>query len=666
MTVTRQIAGIVLLGHVDHGKSTIVGRLLAETGTLSAAAIPELERVSRRRGMPFEWSFALDSLQAERNQAITIGSTQVRLRVGGSEVLLIDAPGHEELLAHMISGAAQARAAVLVVDVSEGIRGQSRRHAYLANFLGIRQFVIAVNKLDLVGFEESPFRELERTIIAEFGQLSLPPPLVVPVAARDGDNLTNASTRTPWYTGPTLLQTLLVLGAGDPVSGPLRLPIQDVYKFGQRRILVGRVESGRLSIGDTLLFSPSGRVARVKTIEEWNRPTVAHIDADDVVGFTLDAQVLVQRGDVASHVADAPLLTTEFRAHIIWFGERPLFEGHILTLKTGTAETTVIVDTLEDVFDLEALTPIARVPPDIASGEAGWVRCKTRTLLPLDAYAKLPLLGRFVLMDEYRPVGAGLVDLTGCDALRRRHAQQPTHVASSGHEMSSGLRAQRYGHTGAVFWLTGLSGAGKSTIAMGTEWELFQRGYYVYVLDGDNLRRGINADLRFSAQDRRENIRRAGELSALFADAGLVVLAAFISPSARDRAMARFVTGAAFHEVYVHASLATCEARDPKGLYQAARAGEIPEFTGVSAPYESPLHPDLEIDTEYLSIDESVEKLATYIDNNVSHSRLARTQTESSMDLGNSQLTGGSLTQWPDVACRSGSPARMREPAAGR
>ncbi len=612
MTQTRRTS-LVVLGQVDHGKSTIVGRLLADTNTLPPGAIEELERVSRRRGMAIEWSFALDALQAERDQAITIDCTQVRLRAGGREILIIDAPGHEELLGQMISGAAQAGAALLVVDAAEGVAGQSRRHAYLARFLSIRTFVVAVNKMDLVGFDGGRFADTAAAITAEFERLSLPAPIVVPVAARDGDNLATRSTRMPWYTGPTLLERLIEIEPPPASGGPLRLPVQDVYKFDERRIVVGRIESGVLSAGDRLLFSPSGRTARVASIERWNSPATGAARAGDVVGFTVDAPVLVERGDVASHLQDAPVLADEFRAHVVWLGERPLSTGDTLIMKTNTAETMVSVASISDVFDLESLQLTRRAaPPQILRGEAGWIRCHSRAFLAVDSHASLPKTGRCVFIDGAVTVAAGLLDLAGCGTPGGERAA-PDHVARTHHQVSPELRAMRYGHRGAVIWLTGLSASGKSTIAMAAEAHLFRKGYRVYALDGDNLRRGINADLCFSPADRRENIRRSGEIAALFAEAGLVVLAAFISPDTNDRALARAAAGDRFHEIYVRASLATCEARDPRGLYRAARAGDIAHFTGVSAPYEPPGNPDLMLDTDRLSVDEAVEQLVAYI-----------------------------------------------------
>jgi bifunctional enzyme CysN/CysC len=611
---------VVLLGNVDHGKSTIIGRLLYDTGGLPDGKLEELERTSRSRGMPLEWSFALDALQAERNQAITIDTTQTRVRYGGRQFLIIDAPGHRELLRQMLTGAAQADAAILVVDAAEGLGAQTRRHAYLASFLGLRRLIVLVNKMDLTGFCATRFAEIRDEVLSFLEQVRLQPSAIVPVSARDGDNLVTHSPRCDWYTGPCLVEALAALESPSPATeGPLRFPIQDIYKFDHRRIIVGRVESGVLRTGDTLLFSPTDRVARVRTIESWNGTPVAEVAAGSVAGITLDAPVFVERGDVASGISARPSLTADFRLQVIWFGDEPLVAGATLKARIATDEASVTVEEIERVLDPDNLTRLDR--EEVRQGEAAWIRVRSRELLAIDSHAALPQTGRCVLVDGHTTVGAGLVDLTGCPDLRPANAAAPRNVTCVSHLLQSDVRVLRNGHQGAVIWLTGLSGAGKSTAAMLAEDRLFRKGYQVYVLDGDNLRHGLNADLAFSAADRRENIRRAGHVAALFADAGFVVIAALISPSAADRALARSAARTGFHEVYVKADLSTCERRDPRGLYQRARAREIPEFTGVSAPYEAPVTPELELDTDTLDIEETVERLVSYIER---HARVDR------------------------------------------
>src|ERR1700730_7597879 len=310
---------LVVVGHVDHGKSTLIGRLLHEAGVLPRGKVEELERVSARRRAPLEWSFVLDSLQAERDQAVTIDTTRFWLKLGGRDLVIIDAPGHREFLANMVSGAAGADAAVLVIDAAEGLQDQTRRHAYLLRLLGFQQIVVAVNKIDMVGYAEARFRALETEACAFLGELGVAPRYVLPLSARHGDNLAAASARLPWWPGPTLVEGLVGFTAAVPAeAAPLRLSIQDVYRQEDQRILVGRIESGRLAVGDTLLFSPSNKLARVRSIEAWPGPAPRQVVAGSSVGITLDRPLFIERGEVASHVEHAPLLANGFRASLFW------------------------------------------------------------------------------------------------------------------------------------------------------------------------------------------------------------------------------------------------------------------------------------------------------------------------------------------------------------
>lgn len=605
--------GLVVVGHVDHGKSTLIGRLLHDTGSLPDGKAEEVRATSAKRGMPVEWSFVLDALQAERDQAITIDTTRIWFRTASRRYVIIDAPGHREFLRNMISGAAEAEAAVLVVDAAEGLRDQTRRHAYLLHLLGIRQVVVVVNKMDLCGFSESRFAAVREDVGSYLRRVGLEPLAVVPVVARDGDNLTARSGRMPWYQGPSLLEQLdALLPSPGRADRPLRLPIQDIYKFDERRILVGRVEAGTFRAGDTLLFSPSNRSARVASIESWG-PGVPPDEAraGDAVGFTLDDAIFVERGDIASHVDRPPVLSTAFRCRLFWLGEKPLTAGRSLRLKLTTNEARVTVEAIDRVIDTETLEPVAR--SEVRRNDMATVSLRGRELLAFDPYGESPATGRCVLLDGFDVVAGGVIERDGFTDRRPAVQRRSSDLYRVDHLLTPESRAIRNGHSGAVVWLTGLSGAGKSTLAMQVERELFTRGYSVYVLDGDNVRRGLNADLGFTPEARAENIRRVGEVAALFADAGIVVITAFISPYRADREGARAAAPGQFHEVYVRADLATCERRDPKGLYRRARAGAVREFTGISAPYEEPEHPELVVDTAENSLEACVDALVGYV-----------------------------------------------------
>ena len=605
---------MVVVGHVDHGKSTLIGRLLYEAGALPAGKAAELEALSARRGVAIEWSFVLDAFQAERDQAVTIDTTRLWLRRPQRDIVIIDAPGHREFLANMISGAADADAALLVVDAVEGLQDQTRRHAYLLRLLGLEQVVAVVNKLDLVGYSEGRFRALESEVRAFLGEIEIKPRQVLPISARHGDNLWAPSARLAWHRGPTLLQAIESLtGRRSAEDAPLRFPLQDVYRSDDRRILVGRVESGRLAIGDRLLFSPSNKVAQVRSIEAWPADASSAAIAGQSIGITLDRPLFVERGEIASHESQAPTLTNVFRATLFWLGREPLTRGTALRLEIATAEAPVMVEAITRVIDTDTLAN-STATEQVQRDQVAEVILRSPALLAIDEHAKLPRTGRFVLRLRDETVAGGLASVRDFPNQRSAVTIKSENVTPVDHKVTRAGRAERYGHRGGVLWFTGLSGAGKSTLAMAVEQHLFRRGYAVYVLDGDNVRSGLSANLGFSPEDRLENIRRVGEVAALFADSGMLCITAFISPYRTDRDRARAAAKDAFHEIYIRADLATCEARDPKGLYRRARLGEIAEFTGITAPYEPPEEPELIVDTGAEPIEACVERILRYVE----------------------------------------------------
>lgn len=605
---------IVIVGHVDHGKSTFVGRLLHETGSLPEGKLEAVEAMSARRGMPFEWAFVLDAMQSERDQGVTIDTTQIRFKTAARPYLVIDAPGHKEFLKNMVTGAAQAEAALLVIDAAEGIQEQSRRHGYLLHLLGIRQVAVLVNKMDLVGFSADRFGSVAEDFRAYLAELGVQPTCIVPISAREGDNLVRHSPRMPWYQGPSVVQALDSFAYTSlPVDRPLRMPVQDVYKFDERRIVAGRIEAGRLAVGDTVLFSPSNKTAKIRSIEAWHVPAPPReAYAGQSVGVTLDEPIFVERGEIMSHVENPPVLTTVFKARLFWLGATPLRIGSTYKLKLATTEATAVVEAIERSIDTAEL---ASLPPDrIERNGAGEVVLRTKRMLALDEYTANPRTGRFVLVEDHLPVGGGIVSMEGYPDQRQLVTVRATNITQVGHAVSRAARAARNGHKGGVLWFTGLSGAGKSTLALALERELFARGWQVYVLDGDNIRSGLCRDLGFGPEDRAENIRRVGEVAALFADAGFLVVSSFISPYRADRQRAREAAGEAFHEIYVKAALEVCERRDPKGLYKRARKGEIKEFTGISSPYEPPENPELVVPTDALDVEDCVALLLRYVE----------------------------------------------------
>jgi bifunctional enzyme CysN/CysC len=420
----------------------------------------------------------------------------------------------------------------------------------------------------------------------------------------------------PWYRGPTVLEAIkAVTPARPPVELPLRFAVQDIYRFDERRIIAGRVESGRMRVGETLLISPSNRTATVRSIETWSTPAARlEASAGDSVGIMLAEQIFVERGEVASHVDGAPVETNVFRARVFWLGDVPLAPGRRYELRLNTAQTAVEVLAVDHSYDPADVAP--RSENEIPRDHVGDATFRSRAVLALDPASVNFRTGRFVLLENHAIVGGGLADMRGYPDQRLALVRRATNVSRVEHRVTAKMRSARNGHTGGVVWLTGLSAAGKSTLAIEAESRLFLKGYQVYVLDGDNLRHGLNADLGFSPDDRTENIRRVGELAALLARAGFVVVTAFISPYRSDRERARLAAGANFHEVHVSTGLKTCEERDPRGLYKKARAGQIADFTGISAPYEAPETCELAIDTSGSSIENSVSELMQYIEKN--------------------------------------------------
>jgi bifunctional enzyme CysN/CysC len=611
-SVSEQLK-IVIVGHVDHGKSTFVGRLFHDTGSLPEGKLEQLQRISERRGVPFEWANLMDSLQSERDQNITIDTAQIWFRTARRQYVIIDAPGHKEFLKNMVTGAANAEAALLLIDAHEGVQENSRRHGYLLNLLGIRQVAVLVNKMDLVDYSEARFRHIEQEYREWLATLGMEPRFFVPIASKPGDNIAALSERMSWWKGQTVVEALDGFSAAQqPTDHSLRFPVQDVYRFDERRILAGRVESGTIQVGDRLVFTPGGKTSTVRTVERWNAPSHDSASAGESVGVTLTEQIFVERGTVASHETQPPYELNRVEARVFWMGRNPLRVGRPYRLKIATQETECTVESVNRVIDASSLATLSRAQKEMFVGrhEVGELTLTTRRPLAFDVHAEIATTGRFVLVDGMDVCGGGII---AEDHYPRRTVDpslKSENLYWNQGKITQAHRARRHGHPGRVIWLTGLSGSGKSTIATDLERELFNLGKNAYVLDGDNIRHGLCSDLGFSPQERKENIRRVGEVAKLFADAGFICVTAFISPYREDRRMVRsMLLEGQFIEVHVQAPLEVCEERDPKGLYAKARAHEIQEFTGVSAPYEPPDKPELVLHTDQLDVADCVARI---------------------------------------------------------
>ena len=601
---TRPLVRIVIVGHVDHGKSTLVGRLLFETGGLPSGKLEALQAASRRRGVPFEWSFLLDALQTERDQGITIDTTQISFRTRSRDVVMIDAPGHAEFLRNMITGASQADAALLIVDALEGVRDQTRRHGYLLHLLGIKQVAIVVNKMDRVDFSAERFEAISAEISAHLIGLGLTPSAVVPVSARDGDGVAVATPRMPWYDGPTVVEALDALEPMRPLERlPLRLPVQAIYKFDDRRIVAGRIESGGLIAGDEIVIMPKGKIARIRTVEGWPAaPREARQTAGRSVGITLDRELFVERGDVIAHVGTAPRDTSRIRARIFWLHDKPLTKGASILVRLGTRETRASVVNIEKAVDPGELKSVESA--SIACNHVGEIDIALAEPIAVDCHADNPRTGRLVIEINGRIAGGGLV--LSVDAGQRAIPVDIVPVRSA---LRADERSARYRHGGAVVWLTGLPASGKSTLARALERRLFSNGGAPILLDGDTLRAGLNGDLGFSAADRSENIRRLAEVAMHLARNGQIAIVAAISPARADRAAARHIADIAFREIYVSTPAEVCESRDPKGHYAKARAGSLHGFTGIGNDYQPPTEAELTIDTSTCSVTEATDEI---------------------------------------------------------
>jgi bifunctional enzyme CysN/CysC len=606
---------IVIVGHVDHGKSTLVGRLLHDTGSLPEGKFEQIQAVCRRRGMPFEWAFLMDALQAERDQNITIDASQIWFRSETRSYVIIDAPGHKEFLKNMVTGAASAGAALLLIAANEGVQEQSKRHAYLLSMLGVDQVIVLINKMDLVGYSESVFQQIETEYRAFLEKLGIRPVRFIPISARDGVNLVEPGRdAASWYNGPTLLRSLDQLPAPSAeADGPLRFAVQDVYRFDERRIIAGRVESGTMRVGDPIVFLPNNKTSTVASIERWNAPLKDSASAGESVGLILTEPIFVERGHIGSHDTQNPIEAKRFRARIFWMGDRPFSIGKRYNVKLLTQEIECQLVSVDRVIDATTLDTFSGLRLSVVKNEVAEVTIQARSPLAMDNHDRVDTSGRFVVVDERDVAGGGII--FGGTYVERERIQSTNLFWSEG-TIDQRIRMERNGHRGMVVWFTGLSGSGKSTLARALETNLFNRHMQVYVLDGDNVRQGLNSNLGFAPGDRVENIRRVAEVAKLMADAGMIVITSLISPYRADRSRARNVIlrdDLEFVEVHVSAPLQVCERRDPKSLYKRARAGEIRDFTGIDAPYEEPENPEITIHTDRESVKESVGRLLDFL-----------------------------------------------------
>ncbi|HTP45738.1 MAG TPA: sulfate adenylyltransferase subunit CysN [Casimicrobiaceae bacterium] len=602
---SRTLLRFLTCGSVDDGKSTLIGRLLYESKLLYDDQLAALEAESKRLGTAdgeLDFALLLDGLAAEREQGITIDVAYRYFSTDKRKFIVADTPGHEQYTRNMVTGASTADAAVILIDARKGILVQTRRHSYLVALLGIRHVALAINKLDLVDYSQAVFDRIEAEYRQFASSIGLADVVCIPLSAKKGDNVTAPSANTPWYRGPALLGFLETVAVeSDAESGPLRMPVQWVNRPDQHfRGFSGRIVGGSVRQGDRVRVLPSGRESTVARIVTGDGD-VEHAVAGQSITLTLNDEIDISRGDLICRTDSPASVADQFEATLVWMNEEEMLPGRPYLLRIGAKTVGVTVAPPKYKVNVNSLEHLAA--KTLHLNEIGVCNLNLDQTIAFDPYQANRDTGGFILIDRIsnETIGAGLLHF----ALRR---SQNIHWQAI--EVNKEAHARLKGHGPCVVWFTGLSGAGKSTIANLVEKKLHALGRHTYLLDGDNVRHGLNKDLGFTEADRVENIRRVAEVARLMVDAGLIVLVSFISPFRAERRMARaLVKDGEFCEVFVDAPLEVAEARDPKGLYKKARRGELQNFTGIDSPYEAPEHAEVRIDTTRAAADQAAEQI---------------------------------------------------------
>ncbi len=592
----------ITCGSVDDGKSTLIGRLLFD-----AKVIPEDHLAAATRNdhayracndMP-DLALLVDGLQAEREQGFTIDVGYRFFSTARRRFIIADTPGHEQYTRNMATGASTADLAVILVDARKGILRQTYRHSAIVALMGIRHVVLAVNKMDLMGYSEARFDEIATAYRPIAEQLGLQSVTALPLSALLGDNVIQPSKAMPWYRGPTLLHHLETVSAELPDTQPFRLAVQWVNRDASGfRGYAGTIQGGSVGPGDEVIVLPSGVRGHIERVVAWEGD-LARATAGQAVTLTLAEPIDVARGDMIAAADQLPQMTDQFAAHLVWLHEAPMLPGRSYLMHLGTATLTATVSELKHVLDIDSGQH--KAAKQLAMNDIGFANLSLDRAVPFDTYAENRETGSFILIDRISndTVGAGMI---------RFPLRRASNLTWQEFTVDKQARAAIKGQQPAVLWFTGLSGSGKSTIADSVERRLHALGRHTYTLDGDNVRHGLNRDLGFTDADRVENIRRVVETARLFADAGLIVLVSFISPFRAERALARERLDAdAFLEIFVDTPMAECERRDPKGLYRKARAGQLANFTGIDSAYEPPAHPELHLRTPDHSVEQATD-----------------------------------------------------------
>ena len=602
----KSLLRFITCGSVDDGKSTVIGRLLYESKMLFEDQLAAIENDSKKwgtQGGDIDFALLVDGLAAEREQGITIDVAYRFFSTDRRKFIVADTPGHEQYTRNMITGASTADVAVILIDARKGVLTQTRRHSYLVSLIGIRKVVLAINKMDLVDYSQKVFDKINEEYREFAAQIGLADITSIPLSGLKGDNMLVASDNTPWYHGPTLMGFLETCEVDDTrlQKEPFRMPVQWVNRPNlDFRGFAGIVTSGSVKPGDRIVAQPSGKESKVARIVTFNGDLPQAV-AGQSITLTLEDEIDISRGDVLS-LAEAPAeVADQFEASLVWMTDEPMLPGRPYLMKIGTQ--TVTASITEPKYKINVNTMEHLAAKQLGVNEIGVVNLALDRQIAFDAYKANRDTGGFILINRMtnNTVGAGMLNF----ALRRSHNLRMQHV-----DVDKALRSQLKSQRPAVLWFTGLSGAGKSTIANLVEKKLAALGRHTYLLDGDNVRHGLNKDLGFTEADRVENIRRVAEVARLMVDAGLIVMTAFISPFRSERAMARGqMADGEFIEIHVNTPLAVAEERDVKGLYKKARRGEIANFTGISSPYETPENPEIVVNTHTQTAEEAADQI---------------------------------------------------------
>ena len=601
----KDLLRFITCGSVDDGKSTLIGRLLYDSKLIfedQLASITEASKKVGTQGDKVDLALLVDGLQAEREQGITIDVAYRFFATDKRKFIVADTPGHEQYTRNMATGASTADVAVILIDARKGVLTQTRRHSYIVNLLGIKHAILAINKMDLVDYDQATFDEIEAEYQTFAGEIGLNNVQAIPLSALNGDNVFSKSDTMDWYTGPSLLQLLETIDTtSDLAEQPFRLPVQWVNRPNQNfRGFSGIISSGTIRTGQDIMVSPSEKTSRIKAISTFDGDLIEAI-AGQSVTLVLEDEIDISRGDIIACTDNPPDQTDQFAAHMLWMHDEELLPERQYLMKIGTKTVTAVVTDLRHLVNVNTLEHTAA--KTMTLNEVAYCNFSLDHTIAFDAYKDIHDTGAFILIDRFTnaTVGCGMIDF----GLRRA-----TNIGWHEMDITKEARAKQKNQTACALWFTGLSGSGKSTVANAIEKKLQAMGRHTYLLDGDNVRHGLNRDLGFTDVDRVENIRRVAEVTKLFVDAGMITLVSFISPFRDERRMARdMLEEKEFFEVFVDTPLEVCESRDPKGLYVKARAGEIANFTGIDSDYEAPENPEIVLK----SAENSVEELADQV-----------------------------------------------------